>query len=150
MKKRLVITVGNGMMGDDGAGALLAQMLKQTPLDGWEVVNGGAAPENVLHEVRELAPEWVLLIDAADMDLPAGSIRWIRDDKLDYPFLLTTHTLPLTFIIEALREFAPRVELLGIQPEIVGFGFPMSASVEKAVSQVFMGLRDENLDWQIL
>ena len=83
-------------------------------LDGWEVVNGGAAPENVLHEVRELAPEWVLLIDAADMDLPAGSIRWIRDDKLDDPFLLTTHTLPLTFMIEALREFvrARRIESL--------------------------------------
>ena len=86
VKKKLVITVGNGMMGDDGAGALLGQMMQQEPVDGWEVLNGGAAPENVLHRVRELAPEWVLLVDAADMDLPAGSIRRIQDEKLNDPF----------------------------------------------------------------
>ena len=150
MKKRLVIGVGNGMMGDDGAGALLVQLMQQAPVDGWDVLSGGSAPENMLHLVREVAPDWVLIVDAADMDLPAGSIRRIQDDKLDDPFLLTTHTLPLTFLIEALREFVPRVELLGIQPEVVSFGYPMSESVKEAVSQVYAGLSDHVADWEIL
>ena len=150
MKKKMVLTVGNGMMGDDGAGALLAQMIHQKPLDDWEVMNGGTAPENVLHRVRELAPEQVLLIDAADMDLPPGSIRCIWDDKLDDPFLLTTHTLPLTFLIEALREFVPQVNLLGIQPEVVAFGYPMTAQVKDAVSQVYERLKDGAGCWEFL
>ncbi len=33
MKKKLVVTVGNGMMGDDAAGPLLAEKLKLAPLN---------------------------------------------------------------------------------------------------------------------
>lgn len=146
MKKNLVLAVGNGMMGDDGAGALLAQMMRQTPLAGWDVVNGGAAPENVLHRVREMAPERVILIDAADMDLPPGSIQRIDPEKLDDPFLLTTHSLPLTYLIEALREFVPRVDFLGIQPEVVAFGYPISESVRQAVQRVYDDLKNGEID----
>lgn len=150
MKKKLVFTVGNGMMGDDGAGALLAQMMQDAPLDDWEVLNGGAAPENLLHQARELAPQRVLLIDATDMDLPPGSIRWIQDDKLEDPFFLTTHTLPLTFLIEVLREFVPKVDFLGVQPEVVAFGYPMTARVKEAVSQVYTGLMNGSESWETL
>jgi hydrogenase 3 maturation protease len=147
VKKKLVFAVGNGMMGDDGAGALLAQMMRQAPLDEWEALNGGAAPENLLHRVREMAPERVVLIDAADMDLPPGTIQYIDTDQLADPFLLTTHTLPLTFLIEALREFVPQVDLLGIQPEIVAFGYPMSESVKNAVHQVYDDLACGESHW---
>jgi hydrogenase 3 maturation protease len=150
MKKKLVLTVGNGMMGDDGAGALLARMLSDAPLNDWEVLNGGSAPENLLYQVRALAPEYILVVDAADMDLPAGMIRRIQDNCLDDPFLLTTHTLPLTYLIQSLREFAPQVELLGIQPEIVAFGYPISPAVKQAVAQVYEDLKDKKLDWERL
>ena len=147
MSDQLVLTVGNGMMGDDGAGVLLAQMMRQSPLPGWQVLNGGSAPENILHQVREMTPQRVLLVDAADMDLPPGEVRRIQDELLDDPFLLTTHTLPLTFLIESLREFVPQVELLGIQPDVVAFGFPMSPAVKQAVAQVYSALRDGQADW---
>lgn len=148
MKKKLVITVGNGLMGDDGAGVLLAKMLNSEPIDGWDVLNGGSAPENILHQVRMLAPDYVLLVDAADMDLPQGSIRKIEDRKLEDPFLLTTHTLPLSYIIESLREFVPKVDLLGIQPDIVAFGYPMSPLVTEAVAQVYADIQNGMLDWE--
>jgi hydrogenase 3 maturation protease len=150
VKKKLVLTVGNGMMGDDGAGSLLAQKMKQTPVDEWDILSGGAAPENVLHRVREATPEQVLLVDAADMDLPPGSIRRIPEDKLDDLFMFTTHTLPLTFLIQALREFVPQVELIGIQPEVVAFGYPMSERVREAVSQVYKDLGSGETSWPSL
>ena len=150
MSKKLVLTVGNGMMGDDGAGALLAQMLRQQPLEGWEVLNGGSAPENVLHQARELAPELVLLVDATEMDMPPGAVRRIPEERLDDPFLFTTHTLPLTFLIEALREFVPRVEFLGIQPGTVAFGYPISPAVQAAVAQVYQQLGDGSCEWESL
>ena len=143
----VLLTVGNGMMGDDGAGVLLAQMLRDAPLDGWSVVNGGSAPENVVHQLREMDATRVLVVDAADMDLEPGTIRRIDADKLDDPFLMTTHTLPLTFLIESLREFVPQVDLLGIQPTIVAFGFPMTEAVRNAVGQVYADLKTGKMDW---
>jgi hydrogenase 3 maturation protease len=150
MKMNLVLSVGNGLMGDDGAGALLVQKMQQAPLDDWDVINGGSAPENMLYRVRELKPERVLVIDAADMDLPPGSVCLIQDEMLNDPFLLTTHTLPLTFLIEALREFVPKVELLGIQPSVVAFGFPISEYVKHAVNQVYLGLSNGEASWSFL
>jgi len=143
----VLLTVGNGMMGDDGAGVLLAQMLRENPLTEWSVVNGGSAPENVLHRIREMDAQRVLVVDAADMDLEPGAIRQINSDRLDDPFLMTTHTLPLTFLIESLREFVPQVDLLGIQPTIVAFGFPMSNEVRNAVGQVYADLKNSKMDW---
>ena len=95
----VLLTVGNGMMGDDGAGVLLAQMLRDAPLEEWTALNGGSAPENVVHRIREMDATRVLVVDAADMDLEPGSVRRINSDRLDDPFLMTTHTLPLTFMI---------------------------------------------------
>ena len=150
MKKKLVLTVGNSMMGDDAAGVLLAQRLHKAPLEGWEVLNGGSAPENVLHRARALAPEYVLVVDAADMDMPPGTIRKIQEERLDDPFLLTTHTLPLSYLLQSLREFVPSVELLGIQPEVVAFGYPVSPAVEQAVAQVYAGLSEDEAHWEHL
>ena len=143
----ILLTVGNGMMGDDGAGALLAQMLHENPLEGWTVLHGGSAPENVVHRIREMDAQSVLVVDAADMDLPPGSIRRIHADRLENPFLMTTHTLPLTFLIESLREFVPNVDLIGIQPNLVAFGFPISAEVRSAVKQLYVDLKNDRTDW---
>lgn len=144
---RVLLTVGNGMMGDDGAGPLLAGLLAETPAPGWQSLHGGAAPENLIHTLRGLSPEHVVVFDAADMDAPPGTIRRIADELLEDPFLLTTHTLPLTFLIEALREFVPRVELVGVQPEIIAFGFPMSKPVRQAVERVHRRLRSGMMPW---
>ena len=143
----VLLTVGNGMMGDDGAGVLLAQMLRENPLEDWIVLNGGSAPENVLYQIREMNTQRVLVVDAADMDLPPGSIRLIRADRLEDPFLMTTHALPLTFLIEALQEFIPQVELLGVQSSIVAFGYPISDEVRNAVEQVYANLKNGSADW---
>jgi hydrogenase 3 maturation protease len=145
----ILLTVGNGMMGDDGAGVLLAEMLREHPLESWMVVNGGSAPENVVHHVRDADANRVLVVDAADMDLPPGSIRRIDADRLEDPFLMTTHTLPLSFLIESLHEFVPQVDLVGIQPGIVAFGFPMSEAVHSAVEEVYAALKNGTANWEV-
>lgn len=143
MRKRLVFTVGNEMMGDDAAGPLLAQMLEAAPLEGWDVLDGGNAPENYLFKIREMAPEEVLIVDTADMELPAGEVRHIPQEAIGSLFLMTTHSLPLSYLMEAIREFVPRVELIGIQPEVVSFGYPVSLPVKQAVERVHTWLRED-------
>lgn len=150
MKKRLVLTVGNRMMGDDAAGPLLADRMQRGPLQGWEVLDGGPAPENLLYLIREMAPDQLLIIDAADMDLVPGQVRLIGAGALEDPFFMTTHTLPLAYLVQSLREFVPRVDLVGIQPQVVTFGYPVSAPVREAVGRVYEDLKQAEYPWNCL
>jgi len=150
MKKKLVVTVGNEMMGDDAVGPLLACMIERAPLENWDLINGGNAPENYLWRIREMKPEEVLVVDAAEMGLAPGEIRFIGTSRIEDPFFMTTHTLPLTYLVMSLREFVPKVELLGVQPQVVAFGYPVFAEVKQAVTQIYEALRQNEMSWDCL
>ena len=136
----IILTVGNNMMGDDGAGPLLAELLTQTPAPGWLVIDGGSAPENVAHEVQAHSPQRVLIVDAADMALAPGEMCLIDEASIAELFIVTTHNLPLSFLMERLRETIPEVLFLGIQPDIVAFSFPMTDKVRNAVTLLHAAL----------
>jgi hydrogenase 3 maturation protease len=141
MNEKVILTVGNGMMGDDAAGPMLSALLQQSPAPGWQVVDGGSAPENVLHRVRAMAPQRVLVVDAAEMELAPGEVRLVDDRMIAEQFIITTHDMPLSFLIAALRESVSEVHLLGIQPSLVAFGYPMSAAVRNAVADIHTRLQ---------
>jgi hydrogenase maturation protease len=79
MGDQVILTVGNVMMGDDAAGPRLAALLQRSPAPGWQVVDGGSAPENVVHRVRAIAPERVLVVDSAEMELGPGEVCLVND-----------------------------------------------------------------------
>jgi hydrogenase 3 maturation protease len=147
---KLVLAVGNGMMGDDAAGPLLAQKMRQAPLENWYVIDGGSVPENHLHQIREMAPVQVLIIDSADMDLDPGEIRFINYQRLEDPLFITTHSLPLSYAIDSIREIVPQVDFIGIQPDVVAFGFPVSENVRQAVDNIYENLKKGFLPWDTL
>lgn len=132
----VVFTVGNILRGDDGAGPLLAQLLEREPAPGWTVVNGEDVPENHTHYIRSLAPQRLLIVDAADMELPPGEVRLIDQDSVADQFLVTTHAIPLNFLIDSLQETIPEVLFLGIQPEDTSFLAPVSSTVRDSVEEV--------------
>ncbi len=138
---QIILTVGNSMMGDDAAGPLLASLLQRSPASGWQVVDGGSTPENVVHRVRAIAPDRVLIVDAAEMELEPGEVRLVDDRFIAERFIITTHDLPMSFLIAALRESVPEVQFLGIQPSLVAFGYPISAAVEQAVMNIHARLQ---------
>ncbi|HKS32658.1 MAG TPA: hydrogenase maturation peptidase HycI [Enterobacteriaceae bacterium] len=135
-----LLCVGNSMMGDDGAGPLLAERCAEQPLSGWTVVDGGAAPENDIGYLRELRPAHLVIVDATDMGLPPGEMRLLDEDDIGEMFLLTTHNLPLTFLIQQLREDIPQITFIGIQPEVVAFYTPISPAIEQAVARLHQRL----------
>lgn len=145
----LVLTVGNTLMGDDGAGPLLAELLEREPAAGWSVIDGGATPENVTHSVRAEAPNRVLLVDAADMQLPPGTICRIDAADVAKQFLITTHAIPLDILIASLRETVPDVVFVGIQPAVVTFYGDMTPEVKAAVEglhrRLILGMDPDNL-----
>jgi hydrogenase 3 maturation protease len=76
------------------------------------------------------------------MELRAGEIRLIDQDRIGSLFLMTTHSLPLSYLMESISEFVPRVQLVGIQPEVVAFGYPVSPLVKQAVQRVYAWLKE--------
>lgn len=63
----VLLCVGNSMMGDDGAGPLLAEMCAANPPGNWTVLDGGSAPENEVVAIRAMKPSRLLIVDATDM-----------------------------------------------------------------------------------
>jgi hydrogenase 3 maturation protease len=141
MTDTVLLAVGNSMMGDDGAGPLLVEMLERDPVPDWVVIDGGSAPENYAHQVLALAPRRVVIVDAADMGLNAGEIRIVDEKCIAEMFFMTTHNLPISFLIERLREQVSEVVFLGIQPAVVAYGFPLMDVVRQAVENVFERIR---------
>ncbi len=132
----VVFTVGNSLRGDDGAGPLLAELLEATPAEGWTLVDGEASPENHTHRVRALTPDRVLIVDAAQMELAPGEVRLLDEDCVAEHFLVTTHAIPLNFLIASLRETVPEIIFLGIQPKDTGFCNPLTPAVRTAVEMI--------------
>lgn len=93
----VLLCVGNSMMGDDGAGPLLAEMCAANPQGNWVVIDGGSAPENDIVAIRELRPQRLLIVDATDMGLNHGEIRIIDPDDIAEMFMMTTHNMPLNY-----------------------------------------------------
>ncbi|MGP3590830.1 hydrogenase maturation peptidase HycI [Vagococcus sp. WN89Y] len=136
----VLLCVGNSMMGDDGAGPLLAEMCAAKMPGRWLVIDGGSAPENDVVAIRELRPARLLIVDATDMGLAPGEVRVIDPDDIAELFLMTTHNMPLNYLIDQIKEDVGEVIFLGIQPDIVGFYYPMTEAVKSAVGRVYQCL----------
>lgn len=131
------------MMGDDGAGPYLAELCRQNPLPNWTALDGGSVPENLVHHIRTLQPKRLMVFDATEMSLPPGKIRRIDKEAIAEMFFVSTHNLPLNFLLEQLEETVPEVLFIGIQPDLVSFGFPMTEAVKSAVDFFYDFLKDD-------
>ena len=74
------------------------------------------------------------------MGLNPGEIRIIDPDDIAEMFMMTTHNMPLNYLIDQLKEDVGEVIFLGIQPDIVGFYYPMTQAIKEAVEVVYQRL----------
>ena len=81
-----------------------------------------------------------MIVDAADIGLAPGEIRIIDPDDIAEMFIMSTHNLPLNFLIDQLKEDIEEIIFLGIQPDLVGFYVLMNEKVISAVQQVYAAL----------
>lgn len=140
MTKKVVFTVGSVLRGDDAAGPLLAKMMQDKPIPGWDVIDGGQTPEDELSVVRRIQPDVLLLVDAAQMGLEPGEIRSVDEESVATDFLITTHSLPITFLLKELRDCCGTVVFLGIQPAHTEFMGALTPAVQTAVETIYESL----------
>ncbi|MBN2603261.1 MAG: hydrogenase maturation peptidase HycI [Candidatus Thermoplasmatota archaeon] len=106
--------VGNRDGGDDAIGPYIADKLKKTKHD-FAVLDCGTVPENFTADVKKYNPNYVIIIDAVEMNLKPGEIRIMRGDKIS-EMHISTHGIPLSILMKYLKQYVNQVILIGIQP----------------------------------
>ena len=112
-KNYMLMGLGNICRGDDGIGSFIAQNFQS---DDWLVLDCGTTPENFTSLVKKTQPEYLVIVDAAQMNLEPGEFRVIPSERID-KFYLTTHNIPLSLLISYLDKWVGKTILIGIQPE---------------------------------
>lgn len=141
MIKKVVFTVGAVLRGDDAAGPMLAKMMEQEPIEGWTCIDGGQTPEDDLAVIRRMEPDLLLLVDAAQMGLEPGAIDIVDEDAVVTDLLITTHSLPIKFLLKELKACCNKVVFLGIQPGHLEFMEPLTPAVLESVEKIYNALK---------
>jgi hydrogenase 3 maturation protease len=133
-----LLGIGQKLRGDDGAGPAVARGLTAAlaAFPHLLVLDAGPAPESLTGTLRRFQPEVVLLVDAAHLGAPAGTVRWLTADQAR-GLTASSHTMPPTLLAEYLAaELGCAVALLGIQPQDMLFGAPLSPPVRRSVARI--------------
>jgi hydrogenase 3 maturation protease len=129
-------------MGDDGAGNFVAARVRKP---GWVVFDCGPVPENFTGKVKDLRPLTLVLVDAADMNIRPGEFRIVPPAQIaDVAF--GTHALPLKILIDYLVPYTDRILFIGIQPELIEQGAPLSDAVRKGAERLARLIEMEEFD----
>ncbi len=139
-KKYILMGIGNTLRGDDGIGSIVAQSFKDHD---WLSIDCGVIPENFTSIVKKNRPNLVVLIDAVEMGLKSGEFRIISLDRIS-TLHLTTHSMPLSFLISYLKEYTQELIFIGIQPKIVNYSNSVSPKVLKSSEEIIGILKGKN------
>ena len=111
MKKRLILGIGNLLMGDEGIGIHIVRHIeKNYNLENVDIVDGGTGGFHLMEYFQTYNP--VILIDATIDGNAPGTIKFLKPKfSSDYPKTLTAHDIGLKDLLDSLY-------LLKAQPEI--------------------------------
>jgi hydrogenase maturation protease len=138
-----VLGVGNELMGDDGIGIRVVRALREQVLpDDVELIDAGVGGLNLLNVIERA--EAILAIDAAEMNMPPGSYRWVSPEQLrdsQGPFLSLHDTSFAETLWLTERFFArPPTTIFAIQPASVeprlGLSPPLAEKLPELVHAV--------------
>ena len=137
----VVIGVGNLLLGDEGVGVHAVRELKKRALPpGVEVLDAGVAGIGLLDLFQ--GAEKVLLIDAADMNRPPGTVvRFTPDDiqsQGENP-RFSAHDVGLLEVLQlakALGKSPPQVVIVGVQPKEISWRMDLTPEIQAALPKV--------------
>ncbi len=142
MFKYLLLGIGHPLRSDDGAGSYIAQHFKDK---NWVVIDGKSAPENFTSVIKKNRPKILIIIDSVEMGLLAGSIRLIPIEKI-VSLQFSTHSLPLSYLIEYLSPYYQKILFIGIQPLSTEIGENLSKPVLEACHLVMNLLKEKKFN----
>lgn len=144
----LIAGLGNVLLQDDGVGVHAIRELQKAPPRGVLIVEVGTAILDALH-LFEWA-EKILAIDAMQAGGPPGTIYTLGGlDVEERGLRASLHDLSLLAALRFLpKQVIPEIAVLGIEPEIIGYGLDLSPKVEAALPLVIHSVREIVNFWQ--
>lgn len=133
-----IVGIGAELNGDDAIGLITARKIQHATRqrENVLVLEGGTLPESVSGPLRRFNPALVIFIDAADLNKPAGTIAVVAPERIGGTSF-STHSMPLKLMMDYLAgELRCDMILIGVQPEAIQFGSPISESGKKAASRL--------------
>ena len=116
--------VGNTLLGDDAVGPMISVQLGG--------IDCGTTPENYISKLRKEEPEILIIIDAAEMGLKAGSVRVLNFGEISGE-IVTSHGIPLSVLLEQFyKSKVTDIIFIGIQPKQTNPGEQLSTEVRAA------------------
>jgi len=128
----LIMCIGNRVGGDDAIGPYIANKIKKETKNDM-ILDCGTTPENYTSIIKQKKPSTLIIIDAAEMEQPAGTIRIIPKEKLG-TMHISTHGIPLSILISYLEREVDHIIVIGIQPKQMSG--TLSAVVKKSGDQL--------------
>lgn len=152
----ILLGIGNPIRADDGIGCYIADEFsrkilqsklknKGSKTNAWKIINTGTMPENFTSVIRKENPEFVVMVDSAELGLSPGEFRIISKEKLE-KMHLTTHAMPLSFVMSYIEEFCEKVILIGIQPKVLGNSEEISAELKAAAKKIISVLEKREFE----
>ena len=130
--KVIFIGVVNVLKGDDGAGVVLVNMLKDKAKDPTVFLDCGTTPENYLEKLKGF--DCLVIFDALDFGGRPGEIAVFQPQELSGASL-STHNLSLKLVSRYLEEDVARIVIVGVQPENLRFGQGLSKAVKLSLEK---------------
>ncbi len=112
---------------------------------GWTAYLAGRSPENMIGKVQRDHPAKLIVVDAANLDLPPGAFRRLPE-QASPTMLVGTHGLPLPFLLSLLRESVGEMVLVGVQPARIEPGEGLTPPVERGAGRLVVLLAEGKLD----
>ncbi len=132
--KIAILGIGNDLRSDDGLGPYIIEKLSiEDPRV--MVENVGSVPEGFARPLAEFGADRIIMVDAADMNRPAGHIELVTKDRIG-GINISTHSMPLSFLMMYLeQETGGTTILLAIQPKSIQFGEGLTPEIQEVADR---------------
>jgi hydrogenase 3 maturation protease len=139
--KLVLVGVGNPLRHDDQVGLEIVHQFNDRVQDSRIlVIESESVPENYLDTILAFTPSHILILDAALLNLPPGTSRFVESVPV-VSTSISTHTLPLHLFTSYLQRILDtRIGFLLIQPKDLTFGEGLSPEVQEVVPRILTSL----------
>ncbi|AWX33337.1 hydrogenase maturation peptidase HycI [Methanosphaera sp. BMS] len=134
--------IGNTLRGDDATGPKIIDIIYEKLVnsdvdsDNIYLLNAATAPENHTIEIREINPSHLIIIDAVEFSDKPGSFIIVDKKQID-TFNFSTHTMPISFLINYLEDSVGcKILTLGIQPKDMTLVDTISDEVNSSIEEL--------------
>jgi len=138
-KKICIIGIGNYDRADDYVGSAVIELLEEKNFpENIKLINAGPVPEAVTATIKRFEPQYLIIVDAAQMEEEPGTIRIFSEKNVDSAYMITPHKVSMKMYTQYLKHFLKGLKtvFIGIQPKSLRYYEGMTENVKVSATVV--------------